>query len=171
MAHPLLALFYGETTADFASPHLQIVGAASAAVGLMGICTGMLQAKGRPRAPLAALTLGAAVKIALNVALVPRMGVQGAAWATAGCYGLAAAVDLLLVGRAVTGLWTELLPGAAAGAVMALAAPVCCRFVARAVPGPWAVVPAAAVCAAVYAATALALGAVTREDVARLRGR
>lgn len=171
LAHPILALFYGETTAAFAAPHLQILGAASAAVGLMGVCTGMLQAKGRPRAPLVALGLGAAVKIALNVTLVPRMGVQGAAWATAGCYGLAATVDLLLVGRAVPGLWTELLPGAAAGAVMALAAPGCCRLMARTVPGPWAVVTAAAVCAAVYAATALALGAVTREDVARLRGR
>ncbi|MBQ7465735.1 MAG: oligosaccharide flippase family protein [Oscillospiraceae bacterium] len=171
LARPILALFYGEAIAGLAAPHLRILGAASVAVGLMGVCTGILQAKGRPRAPLLALALGAAAKIALNVALVPRMGVQGAAWATAGCYGLAAAVNLLTVGRAVTGLWTELLPGAAAGAVMALAAPACCRFVAAAVPERWAVVPAAAVCAAVYAATALALGAVTGEDVARLRGR
>ena len=44
-------------------------------------------------------------------------------------------------------------------------------MMAAAVPGPWAVVPAVAVCGGVYAAAALALGAVTREDVARLRGR
>ncbi len=54
----------------------------------------MLQAIGKPAQPLKIMLLGTAVKLAGNLALIPSMGVDGAALSTTICYGVILAVSL-----------------------------------------------------------------------------
>jgi stage V sporulation protein B len=69
----------------------------------------MLQAVGKPSAPLKIMLLGTAVKLLGNLLLIPFMGVSGAAASTSLCYALI----LLLAVRTylkVTGLRLQLAP-------------------------------------------------------------
>lgn len=54
----------------------------------------MLQAVGKPSAPLKIMLTGTAVKLAGNLAFIPLMGVDGAALSTSLCYGIILAVSL-----------------------------------------------------------------------------
>ena len=54
----------------------------------------MLQAIGRAGAPLKIMLLGTAVKLAGNLLLIPRLGVDGAALSTTLCYAVILAVSL-----------------------------------------------------------------------------
>ncbi|MBP5379616.1 MAG: polysaccharide biosynthesis C-terminal domain-containing protein [Ruminococcus sp.] len=54
----------------------------------------MLQAVGKPAAPLKIMLLGTAVKLAGNLLLIPTMGIDGAALSTSLCYGVILAAAL-----------------------------------------------------------------------------
>lgn len=54
----------------------------------------MLQAVGKPSAPLKIMLLGTAVKLAGNLAFIPLMGVDGAALSTSLCYGIILIISL-----------------------------------------------------------------------------
>jgi O-antigen/teichoic acid export membrane protein len=109
------------------------------------------------------MAIPAVANVLLNLVLVPRFGVMGAAWATAASFGLGLAATMVL-GRRVLALpiaWDSLARCALATAVMTLAV--------RALPsigGLGELVLDAAVGVLVYAAAALTLNAAGVRDVA-----
>ncbi|OWR27480.1 hypothetical protein CDO73_22070 [Saccharibacillus sp. O23] len=78
--------------------------ALSAAGGTLGIVSAaLLQGMGAVRAPALFLLVSAALKLALNLLLVPQMGISGAALSGAISYMVAALLGVLLLAR-LTGL-------------------------------------------------------------------
>ena len=172
MARPLLDLLYPEIpqTAAAAAPHLTVLGVASFFVCIMTLTNGLLQAYGREDIPLWTLLLGGLAKIISNYLLVgnPAIGIRGAAWSTLLCYGLIAAINLIAVARTVPerpGYLSVFLRPALATAVMAAAARGFFGLLCRITAPRGAAALAVLLAGAVYAALALAMGIVRREDL------
>lgn len=172
LAEPILHLLYPAVpeTAVAAAYHLRILGIACIFVCLMVVTGGILQACGKPYIPMVTLLCGGALKIAVNYWLVadPAVGIRGAAVGTLCCYGLIAVLNAIAVHRVLPEKPDYLRlfgPTAAAAAVMALAAWGIYRLLGG---GRMATVLAIAGAVIVYAAAAVLLGAVTREDVENL---
>ena len=109
------------------------------------------------------MAIPAGMNVVLNLILVPRFGLMGAAWATAASFGLGM-IATMLIGRRVLALpipWESLVRCGVATGVMALA-------VSRlpAIGGLGELMLDAGVGAIVYAATALTLNAAGVRDVA-----
>lgn len=94
----------------------------------------LLQAVGKPSAPLKVMLMGTAVKLVGNLALVPLMGADGAAVSTSVCYGaiLAAALTVYVrttrAGLPVTPLVKIVYAGAMCGGGAYLADGICIRM-------------------------------------------
>lgn len=148
-----------------------ILALAALPIMLQQVSAGVQQGLGRVGAPLAGLGLGMAVKVVLTLALVPRLGPAGAAWATAAGFGIAAACNLLSVRRRLgavlpgAGAWVR---PAAAAAVMGLAVYGLDLLMAVALPRNVATVLLVLVGIAVYGMTLLAFRGLPREDLERL---
>lgn len=113
---------------------------------------------------LAAMAAPATANVILNILLIPRFGVVGAAWATAVSFAIGLSATILL-GRRVLPLpapWSALARCGLAAAVMALAVNAL-----PAIGGFPELVLDASVGAAVYGAVALVLNAAGVRDVAR----
>jgi len=93
----------------------------------------LLQAVGKPSAPLRVMLVGTAVKLAGNLVLVPLMGADGAAVSTSVCYAVILAVSLTVYVRAsgaalpVGALLKVLYAGAMCGGAAYLADGICTR--------------------------------------------
>ncbi|HZK99999.1 MAG TPA: lipopolysaccharide biosynthesis protein [Caulobacteraceae bacterium] len=111
---------------------------------------------------LVAMAIPAIANIALNVALIPRFGLQGAMWAATGSYALGAAASLVL-GRRVLPLPLPARDIAGAGSASLIMALVVARL--PAIGGAPELLLKAAVGAAVYGLLALLM------DIGGLRGR
>ncbi|MBA4804716.1 MAG: lipopolysaccharide biosynthesis protein [Brevundimonas sp.] len=164
VARPLAEVLIGEELRTAAAAITPWIALSALLYGLTAYYFGQAFTLGRRTGRLlAAMSLPALVNVALNLVLVPRFGVMGAAWATAASFALGLAATLTL-GRAVLPLpvaWDSLLRCAAATALMAL--------VVRALPplgGAAELVLDAGVGALVYAAAALTLNAAGVRDVA-----
>lgn len=175
LARPLMDLLYPDIprTAAAAAEHLTVLGAASVLVCVMTLTNGLLQAHGREDIPLWTLLLGGLTKIISNYLLVGNsaIGIRGAAWSTLLCYALIAVLNLVFVARAVPerpGYLSVFLRPAAATAVMAVFARAAFGLLQRAVSPRPAAALTVLLAAAVYAALALVLGAVRREDLVSL---
>ncbi len=94
----VISLVFGHAYAPAAAP-LLILLAGALALGMRYVGNTVLVAAGRPGTVLAALAPMLPINIALNLTLVPRYGLVGAATATAITGGLAAAVMLWLTWR------------------------------------------------------------------------
>ncbi len=81
---------------------IQILAIATVFSTLQIALAASLQGIGRVFIPFHSLLLGTAVKIGLNLLLVPRYGIDGAAMATAVSYGLAALYNLMALRRIVS---------------------------------------------------------------------
>ena len=120
------------------------------------------------------LLVGGGVKILVNHLLVadPAVGIKGAPIGTLCCYVTITAINLLAIRAAVPerpAYLKTFLPAVGATAVMALAARGGYALFIRLLPGSsLATLGAIALAVAVYAAAALLLGAVKREDVLAL---
>ena len=113
------------------------------------------------------------MKIVTNYLMVgdPATNVRGAPVSTLYCYALIVVLNLIAIARCVPERPAYLRLFAKPlliTAVMALAARSSYRLLLTVLPNRWAVLPAIIVAALVYAVLALALGAVTRADVAGL---
>ena len=130
--------------------------------------SGILQGLRKQRIPMYTLMLGVAVKIALNYTLIgmPGINIYGAPIASITCYTLSMVPNLLYV-RKYTGmklnLKDNLLRPAGASALMGLALAVLKKLLPAGRVWTLAMVLAAV---GVYAAAALWLKALTREDLA-----
>lgn len=113
---------------------------------------------------LAAMAVPAGANVALNLLLIPRFGVMGAAWATAASFALGLAVSIAM-GRRILALpapWDALVRCGLATLVMALAVSLV-----PASGGFLELMAKAAVGAVVYTAAVLTLNAAGVRDVAR----
>lgn len=91
LAEPLNVMFFKSAEGTAAMAIL----AFTALVSAVNIVAGsVLQGLGAVRAPVLYLLLAAAVKVAASVALVPRYGIDGAAWASLAAYALAGGLAL-----------------------------------------------------------------------------
>lgn len=176
LAEPILLLLYGAVpdTAHAAASHLTVLGIASIFVCLMAATNGILQAHGRERVPIVTLLCGGALKIVTNYLLVadPDIGINGAAVGTLYSYALIVVLNLLAVHRCTGGrvdffrcLWRPVVCTLA----MALTARATFNLLAGCVSRNAALLAAIALAAAVYVLLALALGAVTADDLRHLQ--
>ena len=176
LAGPILQLLYPAVpeTAQAAAYHLTVLGIASVFVCLMVATNGILQANGRENIPIWTLLAGGALKIVTNYLMVgnPDMGIRGAPVGTLYSYALIVVLNMIAVHRCTRGqvdffrcLWRPAL----CTAVMALAAPSAFTLLGRYVSQNLAVAAAIAAAAAVYAVMALALGAVTADDLSHFK--
>jgi O-antigen/teichoic acid export membrane protein len=109
------------------------------------------------------MAVPAGMNVVLNLILVPRFGLMGAAWATAASFGLGLLATMIL-GRRVIALpvpWANLIRCALATGVMALVVSIL-----PSIGGVAELALDSGTGAAVYAATALALNASGVRDVA-----
>lgn len=176
LAEPILLLLYGAVpdTAIAAASHLTVLGIASIFMCLMAATNGILQAYGRERVPIVTLLCGGALKIVTNYLLVadPDIGINGAAVGTLYSYALIVVLNLLAVHRCTEGqvdffrcLWRPVVCTLA----MALLARASFGLLAGCLSRNAALLAAIALAAAVYVLLALALGAVTADDLRHLR--
>ena len=157
-------------TAQAAAYHLTVLGIASIFVCLMVATNGILQANGREHIPIWTLLAGGALKIVTNYLMVgnPDMGIRGAPVGTLYSYALIVVLNMIAVHRCMKGrvdffrcLWR---PGLCT-VVMALGARSAYTLLGRYFSQNLATAAAIAAAAAVYVILALALGAVTRDDL------
>lgn len=175
LAGPILQLLYPAVpeTAQAAAYHLTVLGIASVFVCLMVATNGILQANGRENIPIWTLLAGGALKIVTNYLMVgdPATGIRGAAVSTLYCYALIAVINLAAIARLVPerpGYISLFAKPVLLTAVMALAARSGYGLFCRLLPERWAVLPAVLLAAVVYVVLALAIGAVTRQDLQTL---
>jgi stage V sporulation protein B len=121
VAAPLLELAFGEAYLP-ATTSLRILAAAMVPLSLARVLAGDL--KGRGRAGLVSAAMGATVVVTaiLDLVLIPRLGIDGAAIASLGAYTVSAGI-LLIAFRSVTGASIRSLmpgPGDALGLVRAV---------------------------------------------------
>ena len=172
LAGPILQLLYPAVpeTAQAAAYHLTVLGIASIFVCLMVVTNGILQANGKERVPIWTLLAGGVLKIVTNYLMVgnPDMGIRGAPVGTLYSYALIVVLNMIAVHRCIKGrvdffrcLWR---PGLCT-VVMALGAHSAYTLLGRYLSQNLATLAAIAAAAAVYAVLALALGAVTRDDL------
>ena len=176
LAGPILQLLYPAVpeTAQAAAYHLTVLGIASIFVCLMVATNGILQANGRENIPIWTLLAGGALKIVTNYLMVgnPDMGIRGAPVGTLYSYALIVVLNMIAVHRCTRGqvdLFRCLWRPALCTAVMALAARSAFTLLGRYVSQNLAVAAAIAAAAAVYAVMALALGAVTADDLSHFK--
>ena len=171
LAGPILHLLYPAVPAT--ADHLTILGIACIFVCLMVATNGVLQAYGKEYIPVVTLLCGGVLKIVTNYLMVgdPATNVRGAPVSTLYCYALIVVLNLIAIARCVPerpSYFRLFAKPLLITAVMALAARSSYDLLARVLPARWAVLPAIAAAAVVYCVLALALGAVTRADVAGL---
>lgn len=176
LAEPILLLLYPAVpdTALAAASHLTVLGIASIFVCLMAASNGILQAHGRECIPIVTLLCGGALKIVTNYLLVanPDTGISGAAVGTLYSYVLIVVLNLLAVHRCTEGrvdffrcLWRPVV----CTAVMALSARSSYSLLTGCLSRNAALLAAIALAVMVYVLLALALGAVTADDLRYLR--
>ena len=175
LARPILQLLYPAVpeTAEAAAYHLTFLGLACVFVCLMVATNGVLQAYGHPLLPVISLLCGGILKIVTNYLMVgdPATGIRGAAVSTLYCYALIAVINLAAIARLVPerpGYISLFAKPVLLTAVMALAARSGYGLFCRLLPERWAVLPAVLLAAVVYVVLALAIGAVTRQDLQTL---
>ena len=87
LAEPLNVLFYTDAQATLT---LVLVGSTALFAAMNAVAAPVLQGLGAVRLPALLLLLAALLKAALNAALVPPLGIAGAAWAGIAATGAAA---------------------------------------------------------------------------------
>jgi stage V sporulation protein B len=114
---PIYHLIYGSAAPG--GELLVILGLGTLPTMLQQTSSGILQGMGRIAPPVVNLLAGTAIKLALNLVLVPLIGPSGAAWATVIGFTVAAGLNLLSVykhmGAGMDWVGGVLKPGLAAG--------------------------------------------------------
>ncbi|WP_235941729.1 putative polysaccharide biosynthesis protein [Paenibacillus puerhi] len=91
LAEPLNLMFYRTTVGTSA---MRVLSFTAVLTVVQLVAGSVLQGLGAVRAPAVYLFAAALAKLAGNAALVPRYGIDGAAWAAVAAFGLAAALTL-----------------------------------------------------------------------------
>jgi O-antigen/teichoic acid export membrane protein len=164
VAVPLSQVLIGEDLRGAAASITPWIALSALLYGLTAYYFGQAFTLGRKtKRLLIAMAIPAGANVILNLILVPRFGVMGAAWATAASFALGL-IATLLIGRRVLALpipWEALIRCAIATGIMALAVSAL-----PAIGGFGELMLDASVGGLVYAAAALTLNAAGVRDVA-----
>lgn len=164
VAVPLSAVLIGEDLRGAAASITPWIALSALLYGLTAYYFGQAFTLGRKtKHLLVAMAIPASANVILNLILVPRFGVMGAAWATAASFGLGL-IATQAIGRRVLALpipWESLIRCAIATGIMALAVSAL-----PSVGGLAELILDASVGGLVYAAAALTLNAAGVRDVA-----
>lgn len=100
---PIVRLLFTKLNADLAGPLLSTLGLATVFVCMMLVCNSVLQAHGFVSLPVLVMILGGALKIFTNyrVVAMPAVGIYGAPAGNILCFGLCLGLDLLLIARVI----------------------------------------------------------------------
>lgn len=176
-ARPLIELLYGRGLAvgvvDEAAVAGNLLAAMSGTVlllALIQISTSMLHAIGKNYVPVVNLALGAAVKLALNIVLLPVLGIYAVAVSNLGCYAAACVLDLVALVRFVRPALRLREIGGILLATAFVSAFGCgaYRLFLLWIPSVWACVSALVLAAAAYILLSLAFGAFSSREIAHI---
>ena len=191
LGEPIIQLLYPTTDVQLAGWMLSMLGVASICVCLMLVSNSILQAHQLVSIPMVTTLLGCILKIILNYVLVgnPDINIKGGPISTLACFGLIAALDLVIIKialpRSLSYARVFLKPaiasgvmGAAVWAVYGLTSNLLAKFSPfRTIPGEglapvlsWkgnalAVLAAIGIGVVVYFALVLATHAISKEDL------
>ena len=164
VARPLAEVLIGEELRTAAASVTPWIALSALLFGLTAYYFGQAFTLGKKtKRLLVAMAVPAGMNVVLNLILVPRFGVMGAAWATAASFGLGM-ITTMLIGRRVMALpipWESLARCGVATGIMALAVSRLPAF-----GGLGELMLDAGVGAIVYATAALTLNAAGVRDVA-----
>ena len=190
---PIIRLLFTKLNADLAGPLLSTLGLATVFVCMMLVCNSILQAHGFVSLPVLVMIVGGALKIFTNYRVVgmPGVGIYGAPAGNIMCFGLCLGLDLILIARVIPRrpryleiflkpMLASTLMGGAAWAVYGLGSRLLIRLgklcvadqVTKEVLGlsragnALVTLLAIAVAMAVYGVLAVALRAISRDDLA-----
>jgi stage V sporulation protein B len=137
LARPILNLLYTDPRGvEIGAPLLQVLGIAVIFVSIVTVTNAILQSLGLVRIPIITMSVGCAAKLVCTYVLVgnPAIHINGAPIGTVICFGLIAALNLIVVIRATgsgIALLSELGKPFLAAAGMGLVAPGCHYFFAH----------------------------------------
>lgn len=99
LAPEILGMLYSTKSTEVAAPLLRILGVAACFAGMTTPMTNLLQAIGRPGAPVKNIAVGAVIKIVVNYILVgiPEINILGAPIGTLCCYVYIAVADMICI--------------------------------------------------------------------------
>lgn len=168
LASPILQLIYNDSSYSFL---LNVMALAVAFVTIVQTGNAILQSYGKVWTPVINMSIGGAVKIAVNLILVsnPAVNINGAPIGTILCYMTVAALNLVSI-KKITKVKYEfsdfVIKPLLCVMVMGAATMICYDFVLR-ITGRYIIAMALAVCAAavVYAAMALFVRCIKKEDI------
>ncbi len=167
LGEPIVDLLFGADSVS-AGEFLRILGLAVPLLAMVSLTNAVLQAFGKPFAPVKNMLLGGAVKLAGNHFLIGALGIYGAPVSTVLCYAVIAAGNLRAVrGRtaALPPLREALLPPLLASAGMGACAWFLYRGFAPVLGSGAAVALAIGAAVVIYTGLLRLLGAMRREDV------
>jgi len=178
LGEPILSLLFAKNPQEVAvaARILQPLGIAAALAATAGPVNSLLQAVGKPYAPVRLLLAGTACKAAANLVLIglPRVNIEGAAWGTLACYAVLAVcgVAILLRGRiGVREAFGIFFPPLSGGLLCAAAAKRCLWFLRGITASRLCVVPAIAAGVCVYLAFLFLVRPFGEEELAALLSR
>jgi len=168
LAPEILRMLFHTEGAEVAAPLLRILGIAACFAGMTTPMTNLLQAIGRPSAPVKNIAVGAVIKIVVNYILVgiPSINIIGAPIGTVCCYAYIAIADLFCIikySRVMPNLFNSIVKPFAAAALCAVAA----YFSNMVLPegSKLSVVAALIIAAIVYVVALAAFKCITKEDL------
>ncbi len=99
LAPEILGMLYSTSSTEVAAPLLKVLGIAACFAGMTTPMTNLLQAIGRPSAPVKNIAVGALIKIVVNYILVgiPEINIMGAPIGTLCCYAYIAIADFICI--------------------------------------------------------------------------
>lgn len=98
---PIIRLLFPKLNVAVAGPLLSTLGIATPFVCMVLVCNSVLQAHGFINLPVIVMVLGGIVKIVNNYNLVGAIGIAGAPVGNILCFGLALALDLVVITRVI----------------------------------------------------------------------
>ncbi len=112
LAEPVLDLLFGDPAFLAAAPVLVVLTWSQIAAAFAQAPLSLLVMTGHQRALFWINLTGAALNLGINLALIPTLGAQGAAWARLAALGLILAAALAVAERALRAAWTAPRPAA-----------------------------------------------------------
>lgn len=167
LGEPIVDFLFGKDSVS-AGEFLRILGFAVPLLALVSLTNAILQAFGKPFAPVKNMLLGGVVKLAGNHFLIGHFGIYGAPVSTVLCYTVIAAGNLLAVRRctaALPAMREALLPPLMAAIGMGACADMMYHGFAPLMGSNPAVLLAIGTAAVIYVGLLRLLGAMRREDV------
>ncbi len=167
LGEPIVDFLFGADSVS-AGALLRILGPAVPMLALVSLTNAILQAFGKPCAPVKNMMLGGAAKLLGNHFLIKRIGIYGAPVSTVLCYAFIAVTNLYAVSRCVRALpppREALLPPLMAAAGMGACARILYQGFAPMLGSRAAVLLAIGAAAVIYAGLLRLLGALRREDI------